>query len=198
MRRLSPLLLLLAACAAPGYRGLWTPKPAELLVTGADGAPAARLLAAVLGEWRGGEHDREIHVRVRLENIGAEPLRLPLARVELRAGDLAAFAPPYVLGGDVPAQVDPGGAALLDLAFAPPAEGADLRGLHLSWVLLLGERELPGSVTLQRAAPTWVSHWHGGFPGWYPYGPPYGHGAWHDGWVTYVPAPPGAAPPAGP
>jgi hypothetical protein len=190
MRRLSPLLLLvLAACAAPGYRGLWTPKPVELLVTGADGEPAARLLAAVLGEWRGGEHDREIHVRVSLENIGAEPLHLPLERVELHAGDLVAFAPPYVVGGDAPAQVDPGGSAVLDLAFVPPAEGADLRGLHLRWVLLLGERELPGSVTLQRVVQTLAPHWHGGVHGWYPYGSPYWHGAWHDGWVGYGPAP---------
>jgi hypothetical protein len=192
LRLLLLLPLALAACAAPGYRGLWTPKPVELLVTGADGEPAANLLLAVLGEWRGGEHDREVHVRVSLENVGSEPLRLPLERVELRAGDLAVFGSPLVLGDDAPGPVDPGRSALLDLAFLPPAEGADVRGLHLRWVLLVGEHELPGSATFQRAVPvygppTYGSVYVSGAWGW--------HGYWHDGWGTYCPPPVQALPP---
>ena len=191
MRRTPPLLLLaLAACASPGYRGLWTPKPVDLLVTGADGAPAANLLVAVLGVWRGPEHDGELHVRLSLENVGTEPLHLPLERVELRAGDLAVFGRPWVLGGGGGEPVAPGRSALFDLAFLPPAEDADVRGLHLRWVLLVGEHELPGSATFQRASPAYVSPWYGGVYVGGAYGWHSGwHGYWHDDWGASCPPP---------
>lgn len=175
--KLLPLLLLsLAACATPGYRGLWTPKPLELVVTGEQGQRTGTLLATVLGQWRGGDRDGEVHVRIGLENTGVETLELPAGRVELRAGDLQPLVFSEVLGGGPGLRLEPGGAGLLDLAFVPPVEGADLRGLHLRWVLLQGAREMPGSASFQRAP---AAAWYGP-PYGYPYAYPYP--AWPYGW----------------
>jgi hypothetical protein len=198
MSRLKLLpLLLLAACVVPGYRGLWQPKPADLIVTGDAGAQVAHLSVAVLGKWRGGDEDGELHVRFRVENIGTAPLRLPLARCELFSGDLQAFgAPRLVAGSD--AEVPPGGTGTLDAGFPPINEDADLRGLQVRWLLSVGGRELPGSLTFSWTPPAYAPY-YGSVSVGYGYGYPYGYGwgsPWCWGGPVFIPVqPPQAMPP---
>ncbi len=177
MLRLLPLAaaLLLPACASPGYRGLWQPKPLELTVSDANGAPAALFSAAVLGRWRGEPDDGEIHVRLRVDNVGTAPVGVPLEGVKLLSGDLQPFGPARLVGGQM-GEVAPRSIGWIDVGFSPPAEDPDLRGLQLRWVLVLGGHELPGSATFQRVDPV---HYY------YPsvhvgYG--FHSGCWDDGW----------------
>jgi hypothetical protein len=189
---LAAAALLLPACRATGYYGLWQPKPLELTVREADGAPAALFSAAVLGRWHGEPDDGEIHVRLRVENLGRVPLRVPLERVQLLSGDLQPCGAPRLVGGQ-PGDVAPGGIGSVDVGFMPPAEDPDLRGLQLRWVLELDGHELPGSATFQRADPI--------YPPYYPavhFGVGWGYSsgcAW-DGWCsTPTSAPVQALPP---
>jgi hypothetical protein len=156
-RRILPLLLvlpLLAACQGPGYRGLWQPKPAEALITGEAGAPAARLSTAVLGEWRGEPSDGELHVRFLIENIGSSPVRIPLERIEMLTGDLQPCSAPRLVGGEE-LEVPPGSTGTFDVGFMPPAEDPDLSGLQLHWITLLDGREIPGAANFQYAEPAY-------------------------------------------
>ena len=177
MLRLLLLALLLPACYSPGYRGLWQPKPAEAFVTAADGAPVARLSVAVLGTWKGDPWDGELHVRYRVENGGAAPLRLPLARCEVFSGDLQAFGPPHLVGGQ-DREVPPGGTMTLDAGFVPPAHDPDLRGLQVRWVLLAGGVEYPASLTFSYVE-TYYPGYYGSAGvayGYYPYDHCWDHG----------------------
>lgn len=177
LRTLLLPVLLLAACYSPGYRGLWQPKPAEVLVTAGDGAPIARLSVAVLGTWKGDPWDGEMHVRYRIENTGSHPLRLPLSRCEVFSGDLQAFGKPHLVGGE-DREVAPGGAMVLDAGFAAPAADADLRGLQVRWVVLAAGTEAPGSLTFSYVQP-YDSYYYGSFGvgyGWYPYDNCWNHG----------------------
>lgn len=159
--RLLPLILLLGGCIVPGYRGLWQPKPAEVLATGDGGVVLARLSVAVLGKWRGDPYDGEVHVRFRVENVGSEPLRVPLARCELFSGDLLSFGAPRLVAGDE-AELPPGASETFDAGFAPPAEDADLRGLQARWVLVTAGHELPGSLTFSYVVQDYYSPYYYG------------------------------------
>ena len=179
--------MLLVACSTPGYRGLWQPKPAELLVTDANGAPIARLAVAVLGKWRGEPYDGEVHVRLRVENTSTVPLRLPVARCELFSGDLVSFGEPRLVGGseeDVP----PAGTGLLDVGFGPAPEGCDLRGLQARWVLMIADRESPGAQTFAYASPEYVPYYGSLELGWY-WGWPSHSSTWSGGGSVKVPSP---------
>jgi hypothetical protein len=182
MKRLPQLAvaaLLLSGCTSTGYYGLWQPKPLDLTVRNAEDKPVALFSAAVLGRWRGEPYDDEIHVRLRVENLGPVALRLPLERVELLSGDLQTFGGARLVGGQL-GEVEPGEIGSYDAGFAPPVEGPDLRGLQLRWVLELDGHELPGSATFQRADPVY-------YPAYYPslhVGWGYSHGWGYDGWCA--------------
>ena len=167
------LAALSGACAAPGYRGVWQPKPAEVVLTGESGAPAARLSMAVLGQWRGEPSDGELHVRFRVETVGSSPVSVPLERIELLTGDLQPCSPPRLLAGE-DREVPPGDTISFDVAFSPPAEGPDLSGLQLRWVAMLDGKELPGSMSFQYAEPLYSPY---GYPTIY-LGASYGY--WSD------------------
>jgi len=175
--------LLLPACRSAGYYGLWQPKPLELTVREADGTPAALFSAAVLGRWYGEPDDGEVHVRVRLENLGSVPLQLPLERVELLSGDLQPFSAARLVSGQL-GDLEPGAIRSVDVGFSPPAEDPDLRGLQLRWVLLVGGHELPGSATFQRVDPMYYNYY-------YPVHVGVGWGYWSDchwdGWCSTWP-----------
>jgi hypothetical protein len=185
------LLLLLAACSSPGYRGLWQPKPAEASVSGADGAPIARLDVAVLGLWSGDPWDGQMHVRFRIEDTGTYPLRLPLARCEAFSGDLQPFSAPQLVSGE-DQELQPGGVMVLDVGFAQPVVAADLRGLQVRWTVLAEGHEFPGSISFSRADSTYP-YYYGGYGASYGWDPWYGgwHDCWHDPWggtVVIVPS----------
>jgi hypothetical protein len=182
------VLPLLAACVTPGYRGNWQPKPAEAIVTGADGVPAARLSTAVLGLWRGDPWDGELHVRFMIVSLGNSPLSVPLERIELLTGDLQPCAYPHLVGGEL-REVPPGMTVSFDVGFTLPAEQPDLSGLLLRWIVLLDGHEVPGSVTFQYVGPLYAYvypvyvnagwGWNSGcYPGW----------CWGGGFAGPVPA----------
>jgi len=148
-------LPLLAGCSTPGYRGNWQPKPAEAIVTGDGGVPAARLSTAVLGLWRGDPWDGEVHVRFMIVSLGNSPLSVPLERIELLTGDLQPCAYPHLVGGEL-REVPPGMTVSFDVGFTLPAEQPDLSGLLLRWIVLLDGHEVPGSVTFQYVGPVYA------------------------------------------
>src|SRR5262249_23678206 len=137
------------------------------------------LLVSVLGATRpeGGEVD-EMHLRLRLQNPTQQPLRLPLERQKLLAGDLLDYGAPYLRGGATEAA--PGQSVLADLAFPMPAgDETDVRSLTLGWVLEVEGAELHGTLGFQRLIPSPSYDPWGPYGPWGPYDPSWGcHGDW--------------------
>jgi hypothetical protein len=171
------------ACSSGGYRYRYQPMPVGVQVHTASGTHELMLIS-VLGATRpeGGGSD-EIHVRVRLQNATAAPLRLPVEKQRLLSGDLLEFPSPRLIGGTPEAA--PGGNALADLAFSwPPDATPDLRGLSLSWVLEVDGKEVGNTVTFQRVYPGPPAYVGPAWGAWGPYGAygaygPYGPYGWH-------------------
>jgi len=138
------LTLLLSACAVPGYKGKWLPPTADVAIAGDDGASLAELAISLPGQWVGDEHDGEVRVLFRLQNVGHASLSLPAERCELRLGDGTSCGPPRRVG-DENLMVPPGGAALFELGFMPPSRDSDLQHLVVHWVLIVDGHEMPGS-----------------------------------------------------
>jgi hypothetical protein len=138
------LLVLLSACAVPGYKGKWLPSTADLAIAGDDGTPAAELAVSLPGQWFGDEHDGEVRVLFRLQNVGHASLSLPAERCALRLGDGTPCGPPRRVG-DENLIVAPGAAALFELGFLPPSKDADLQHMVVHWVLVIDGHDVPGS-----------------------------------------------------
>ncbi|MFQ5653903.1 MAG: hypothetical protein ACE5GW_04130 [Planctomycetota bacterium] len=165
MRRLTVRLLipalvlpaLLASCASTGSRYRFTPRPLEVVVTDpvAEGEQGmARALVSIIGverAERGGGYLLEL--RLRIENLAAEPLVLNSAEMTLISADLVAMGPPRAEPVADPI-VPPGDHTTLALTFRlPPGMGPgdlDLETLSFQWAVRVGDRQVSVSSSFQR------------------------------------------------
>lgn len=182
---LAALLLVAAACTSTRLALEFTPAPAEVVVASEDGAPLARVLATVVEARRhDGDPDRpfELHLRVRLENLGGEDLSLDVEELLLLDAGLVPFGTPRARDptrGEPATRVPPDGVAVVDLLVPFPRDrepaDLDLEGLNLRWTLRVDGRARVGSVAFTR-----VRRERGRddarFHGSYWYGPHYGPG----------------------
>lgn len=154
MRRilLAGLFAPLVACTT--YVRLdYTPSPAEVLVTaGDDNEPAARVLVSVLAAERpdrDSEQPFELHLRLRIENLGSDQVVFDATDLLLVGSDLAPYAAPRLTGPvgappgapvggpfDVPADA----ATTVDAYFPLPDGPYDVEGLNLRFSLRLAGR----------------------------------------------------------
>ena len=134
---------LLAGCSS-GYRYRFGPSPLEVLVPENDPEPFARALVSVRGARRA-ERDGplEMHVRLRVENRGEEPLELLHEEFQLVAADLEAFGAPRTDPDPLPV-LQPGEERRIETWFPFP-EGfdpsdLDLEAVNFRWGFAYGDR----------------------------------------------------------
>jgi hypothetical protein len=184
-------LLCLASCNATSYRVRYNPTLAEVLAAKQPGGePVARVLVSVRGAFREGlqpEGEFALHLRVRVENSGDEPLTFDPAKTQLLNADLAAFGGPLyeaLPDGATVAEVAPGDATMLELRFLfpyglPPKE-AGLDGLRFQADLQRGGEAIPLSVTFTRLPLQAYDTWGRGY-----YSSPWCDGYWPHGYYGY-------------
>jgi len=149
-----PILLLvvgLSACTSTFVTLDFAPSPAQTLVDDGGGLTQARVLASVLSAERPGDDEErpfELHLRVRVESLGAEPVVLDEPSVLLVDAALSRFPAPRLELGEGDAStgalsVAPHSARSFDLYF--PMEGRSPRSidaLNLRLQLRVGERDV--------------------------------------------------------
>jgi hypothetical protein len=154
--------LLLGGCAS-GYRYRYEPLPAVVQINTSAAQTLDMLLISVLGA-KDGENGAldEVHVRFRIDNGTSQPARLLVDKLQLLSGDLLEFTAPRLIGGT--AEAAPGQAVLADVAFLYPDNVApDLRGLTLTWALLVEATELSGTLTFRRVQSARPPDSYGGY-----------------------------------
>lgn len=146
--------LILTGCASSPWRPYrYQPAPLEARLDGTgDPNAVARVLVSVLGlEKEGGA----AHVRVRVENLGARPVRLVPESLTLVSADLAPFQTPRV--EPTPAPIEAGGNGTYEAVFAPPTgkriEELDLHGLNLRSTLDFDGIRVTAGATFTREEP---------------------------------------------
>lgn len=180
--RIVPFVLLLAACSTYDRRFHFEPAPhGTTIARKADDTTEARVLASVVGV-RNSDSDegrpREIEARIRVENVGKEPVEFHTDELRLLTADLievpASFVDPPVVD-----TIEPGGDATVVAYFPVPGAGGGydvrtLSGIRIRWRLRIGERPVAGDsqFRMRSDAYYWYGHPHA-------YGPYWGPWAWH-------------------
>lgn len=166
MKHLLPLLALLLftqGCASTWHPHNFLPAPLEVPV-GIEGEAAAQasVLLTVQGIRRADRKagtPTQVEVLLLLENLGETAAWLDLEQLSLVTSDLVAFGSPRV---DPPQAelLSRGEQALFAVSFPLPAgkqlDDLDLRGIHLKWVVVFGDREVTTGVTFDRRQRAWV------------------------------------------
>ncbi|MBK7878363.1 MAG: hypothetical protein IPJ77_22135 [Planctomycetes bacterium] len=151
---LGVLGLALASCASSPWRPFrYAPAPLEArLDAQGDSNATARVLVTVLGLARDGG---AAHVRVRIENLGARPVRLVPESLALLTADLAPFESARVEPAPLPIQG--GESGTYEAVFAPPAgrsyDELDLHGLNLRSTLDFDGIRVTAGATFTREEP---------------------------------------------
>lgn len=182
-----PLLLALGlgSCTSTYVRLDFSPSPAQSVIDDGEGASQARVLASVLAAERperDPERPFELHLRLRLENLGEAPVSLELGSLLLVDAALNAFPAPRLelAEGDASAgalSVGPHSARSFDLFFPmhERASPSKLGALNLRLQLRVGEREVLVGANFEKRRKLQVLRTVD--PGFYGpfYGPYYGH-----------------------
>lgn len=177
----------LAGCASTRLGLDYEPTPAELVLHAADESaePLARVLVSIIEARRTGADHKgpwELLARMRLENLGAESVRLLPDELLLVDGELNAFG--TVVLAELPHPLARGEADQIDLVFPMPGGMApaelDLDGLNLRCPLEVdGKRLVLGASFTRVYHEPQASRVHVGLDYGYRYG--YGYGYWHPG-----------------
>lgn len=172
------LALLGSGCTSTWYSMQFVPSPVEVSVS-APGEPygAARVLLAVRGVRRAKDaQPAQVEINLRLENVGADPMRLGVLGFDLVTSDLISFCEPGV--DPPPGEIlGPGEKRNYLLSFATPedrdVDELDWSGLNISFKLHFGEREVLTGVTFDRLFLPGVpaGYYYDPYWGPYPYGP---------------------------
>jgi hypothetical protein len=184
LRLLAPALLL-CACQTYDSRFAFEPAPHGTTVTRKDNdEAAARVLASVVGVRRADsdtQRPREIETRVRVENVGQEPITFDPQSLVLVTADLVELQPTLVEPPSIP-EIPPGGDATVTAYFPVPGGGGSydartLAGLDMRWHLRIGARPVSGNSQFRmRADAYYASYYYYPYPSYYGY--PYHH-PWH-------------------
>jgi len=143
----------LGACSTvPTYR--YAPNPVDHFVPSDESI--AHVLLAVTGavEAEGTPRGLELHVRLRVENLGERPVEVEHDKLELVTANLIAFGDARVVP-EPPLVVDVGGERLVDVYFAFPdvdRDELDMSGLNLRLVLGDGARHYMVGTNFERVA----------------------------------------------
>jgi hypothetical protein len=152
---LLPWLLsgLLPACSAY-YNHHFAPAPVEVDLY-VDGEPdsQARGLVTVNGIRRPDDgRGAVVEVRLRIENLGANPAQLVTESLALVSADLREMGSARV--APEPAPIERGAVGLYDVAFELPAgqtpSDYDLDGLNLKWEVDFGDKRVMSGITFER------------------------------------------------
>lgn len=151
-------LLLLVGCETESDI-FYLPHPALVNVPATQPAqqPPAQVLATVLGVRNADPAHHiplSIETRLRIENVGSQPITFDPAQMQLTTADLVQFPPPLVYP-DSSFTIPPGLSTVVTANFPFPAgttyESYDLSTIHLRWNIRIGERDIPLSRDFQSA-----------------------------------------------
>ena len=181
-------LLVLVGCSPYDQSYSYSPRPARVEIRSTSSSdtaknPVARVYASIIG-IRSGDPSQgiptSVHLRLRVENSGAQTLVLDPHTLELIGGDLLTFPPP-VLRPPLPIELAPTGSATLDTYFPlpPQYENSELGSLRARWFVQLNGQRVEQLVDFRRIYPAYYSYYD---PLWaYP---PYPYYGWYGGVVV--------------